>query len=523
MVFAQTTGPGNAPGARAASSEDAPLKALFDSKRYSQVMDLGEKVLARQKKGDADWLYTKVMMTAAATKCQPLLNSTELARQAYEANPSNPVVIDNYAALQMLSGDKELAGKLFQKGIQLAADDFYSYVGLAQVYAQDPKYGTSAALAQLARAEAAVKVSGASALALSTSPSVSLNLNLSQKWLLIGDQYLIMNEPKLALAAYLKAEATLAGTNAADGQDAAGHAERSNLSGLIDQSIYRAALGCDRIDLALKKRDAALASPAVMPEVLVLTAARLCPQTPAGEALAKQVYEKALASAGGDNEFLYRLGRAFGNGGQDKYARLCLEKSLVNNSSEGKYVVAYAAQLAKAQDNVSARRQLADLAKRYKLDEPTPQRSLAHGLARAGMAMLKEYDSDWASTARAVVRGSAKPTYKTAYATLLKIKCHCRFLSMQYTMRAQPGVVFAFIPDDKTPVAFLIYDGRTTSPAQVWDKIKNEATVVPLAKSESMRDFPQLVQVALDYSEAPYRPLKPYYNFNPLPLRLLSR
>jgi len=491
MMFAQSIdfSNGNSSG-RALAASAGGLKTLYDLKRYSQVVENGEKVLTGLKKGDGDWLYTKVLMTAASTKCQPLLNSTELARQAYEADPANVVVVDNYAALQLLGGDKELAGKLFQKGIQLAADDFYGHLGLAEVYAQDPAHGAAAALAELAKAEAA---------------SGTGSLSLSEKWLLIGDRYLLLNEPKMALAAYLKAE-----------DNNKREADR------VNQSVFRAALICGRMDLVSRRREAALGGASVMPEIYILSAAKLCPANAEGEALARRIYEKALAASGGDNEYLYKLGRAFGTGGQNEFGLLCLKKAAQNAQGEGKYVVAYAGQLARSGDNVEARRQLAELAKRYKLDEPTPQRSLAQGLARAGLALLKEYDSDWASTLRTAVRGSNRPVYKTAYATLLKIKCHCRFLSMQYTMRAQPGVVFAFIPDDKTPVAFLIYDSKTTSPAKVWDKIKNEATVEPLGKSETMSDFPQLVQVALDYAEAPYRPVKPYYEFNPLPMRVLT-
>ncbi|MBS1999603.1 MAG: hypothetical protein JSS86_24930 [Cyanobacteria bacterium SZAS LIN-2] len=473
------------------AAEQSQLGKLYAGHQYSKVMEVGEKILAAQKKGSPEWLATKVLMTAASVKCQPLLNCSNLAREAYEACPTNPIAVDNYAALQYQVGDRELAGKLFEKGVQLSARDFLPHVGLSEVYSMDARVGLTAAIAQLGLAEAATETGG---------------MSQAEKWLLIGDHYYVLNSFKLALAAYLHADRA---------------PDRAALEGRINQSVYRSALKNNQIDLAQKLRDAVLLGPAVAASTYVLTAEKLCANTAQGEALSGVVYERALQAPGTDGEFFYHLGRAFAASGQGKYAKLSFEKALQASPAEGKYVVAYAAELAREQDNVRARRQLTELAKRYRLDEPTPTRSLAQGLARAGLALLKEYDSDWASTARQVVRGQSLPAYKTAYARLDKIKCHCRFLSMQYTLRAQPGVVFAYIPDDKVPVAFLIYDSKSSTPAAVWDKIKDEATITPLPKEESLRDFPHVVQVALDYAEAPYRPLKPYYEFNPLPLRIL--
>jgi Flp pilus assembly protein TadD len=469
----------------------ADLKALYDRKRYQQVVEGGKKLLTRMNKGDVDYTRVTVLLSLAALKYQPPLIVAGLARDAYESGHGQETVpASNYGLLEIVVGDRELAEQLLQKVLQSAPDDFLSHLGLAELFAMDPKHDMASVTSEMARAEAADNTFG---------------LSPGDKWLLIGDDYLILDDPAKALTAYLMAE------------------KHSNpdLSARITQSIYRAALACGQLDLAKKRLDAALAAGAVSSEAYVLTAAKLCPPTDQGKALAKRVYDGAVAKTG-DSDVMYKLGRAFGKGGQDHYALLCFKEALKLCPDDDKYMVAYAAQLAKSGDNVLARRQLAILAKRFKLQEPTLQHALTQGLALAGLNLLDDYNSDWASAVKQALGGKPRPVYKTAYAQLLNIKCTCRLLAMQQTLRTQPGVIFGYIPNDKLAVAALIYDSKIGHPELVWAKISKEAKIVPLAKEETLRDFSQLVQVALDYSEAQYHPLKPSFSFNPLPMRQME-
>jgi tetratricopeptide (TPR) repeat protein len=274
--------------------------------------------------------------------------------------------------------------------------------------------------------------------------------------------------------------------------------------------------------LAKERLAAALATPNLPLEVYTLSATRLSSVGAGGGGLAKRLYEKALSENDSDNDLFYALGRAFGDAGDDAYALRCLGRAHEKEPEDSKFALAFAAQLARGGEKAAAARQLTAIVARARSQEPTPQRKMAQALAGAGLSLLPQYQKDWALTLKASLGGQSLPIFKTAYAGLFSIKCHCRLLTMQYTLHSQPGVVFSFIPDDKEPVAFIIYDSKTTSPGQVWQSLHDEAKAAPLVRSENLSDFYTLVKTALDYAEAPYRPEHPYYVFNTLPLRTLS-
>jgi tetratricopeptide (TPR) repeat protein len=492
----------NTPPAR----DYADVKALYEAHRYQSAVEAGKKLLAGMKKGEANYISLLVLVSLAALKCEPLWNASALVREASERDQGKSLVpLSNYGLLQIVVGDYDLAAKLLTQALQIDPADFLSHLGLAQDYALDPKHTVAEAMSEMAKAEAANNCFG---------------LDQGTKWLLIGDSYLVLNEPARALAAFQKAEQNMAkplpaGANAAQIKEA-----KANQTKLA-QSVCQAAISAGQLDLAGKKLDQAFAADEVPPDLFVLAAAKLCPVNPAGEARAKQIYNEAFLKA--TNSYLfYRLGRAFGTAGQDRYSRLCYEQARKMSPDDDRCIVAYAGQLARDGYNVMARKQLNIVANRFKLEEPTVQHFLTQGLTLAGQRLLDQADSDWASALRHSLGGHSTLVYKTAYARLSNIKCHCHLAAMQYKMRTQPGVVFSFIPEDKQPLAIIMYDPKLATPAPIWDKIKGEATVEPLPREESLNEFAPLVELALNYVEGTYHPAKPIFSFAPPPLRLMQ-
>ncbi|MBU6450480.1 MAG: hypothetical protein KGS72_01785 [Cyanobacteria bacterium REEB67] len=498
--------PATAPSDSASSLNS--LSAAYEQKHFAAVVKQGGDVLAGIKadvpRADAD--YLRVLVSLAAFKSQSLLTSAALFRQAYEACPG-AVTAANYGAVEMLVGDRQLARTLFNKALDYAPSDFCAHLGLAELAALEPKSAPAGADVELARAAAALGLDESAPL-----------------WSALADHYLLLKEPVAALSAYARAEKCLtaksagaAGTKAIDNQTTGD----ADLEKHLKQAIFRAALLAGNDALAGERLDAALATSNLPLEAYSLCASRLCRPDAAGDRLARRLYDKALAENGHDNDLFYALGRAFGEAGQDNFARLCLDRVHEREPEDSKFALACAAQLARGGHGSAAAKILSALVARAKSQEPTPQRKMAQALARAGLRLLPQYQKDWAAALKSTLAQPERPNFKTAFAALSAIKCHCRLLTMQYTLHDQPGVAFSYIPDDKEPVAFIIYDGKATEPLKVWRSLKDEAKAIPLGRSENLGDFYHLVKAALDYAEAPYRPEHPYYLFNTLPLRTL--
>jgi len=476
------------------ANDTASIKSLYDQQRYGESLAEGRALLTNMKTTDTDFARIESLVTMAAIRSVPLNQAAKLARQAYTNFPNNPIIISNLASVEMLVGDHQLTGELFEKALQLAPGDFLSHVGLAETRALDPKFGAPAALPELAKAESA---------------SENFGLDAGERWLIIGNAYKVLNEPAKSLAAYLQAEkfCPLARDN------------DKHLHRRIEQAIFRAALLSGDLEQAKKRLSEILADPTVPGETIVLTVAKLTPPGEGGKQFARQIYAKAGPATAASGYMRYLLARAYNAAGQDDMALDCFASSTRLDPRNSKALVAYAAQLAKVGRYVAARQKLVEVVQRENYAEPTPQSSLVQGLAWAGLAMLRAYDSNWASGVKNLVRSQSLPDLKTAYANLSNLRCYCRLLSMQHTLRVQPGVIFVCIPDDKSPVGLIVYDSKKTKPAFIWDKIKDEATVAPLAKTETISDFYRLVQLALDYAEAEYKPVHSYFNFDALPLR----
>jgi hypothetical protein len=493
--------PAFAQGANA-NGDYASLHKLFEGKQYKDVLAGADKLMATTAKSGSDYARLCALAAASAQKCQSLASVLAYAKAGYGAAPDNAVCATNYGAVEMVVGDRQLASQLFTKAIAEDDRDFDAHLGLSEVLALDPAQGTLKASEQLTKAQS-----------LAVTPA---------QWLSLGDHYLAFNEPLAALSTYNSAEAALAAVNDDD--------EKKDLTGRLNLATYRAALEADKASLAEQRLSAALAVPTWRSDLYTLTIAKLCNggnvavekegQT-AASALGQKIYDRALAQAGDNDELFYSMGRAFDKVGLKNLAKLSLTRAHQQDPGDGKFAVALAGFLSETNQNVAAQNLLSGMAAKIKASEPTAEKQMALGLSRAGIAMLTRFQNDWALTVRNTWRSRPVPLYKTAYADLQNIKCHCRLLTMQQTLRQQPGVIYAYIPDEKTPVAFLIYDSKVVQPAKVWQSLGTEASAKMLDRSENFTSFSQLVQSALDYAEAPYKPQTPYYVFNPMPLRLL--
>ncbi len=390
------------------------------------------------------------------------------ARAAYEANPNDLVAATNFAILQLQIGDRELAQSVFSASAKIHPHDYIAALGLAQAIANDPEQGATNALKQLDKVEKLPPAAG---------------VDICTRLVLTGDCYVGLKAFARAFALYRQAH-LLKPT------------DRS-----ISEKCCGAALASGQIDAAKPLLAQILPQESANQNLLLLLAqnGRALGSGP----LTNFILQSARANFATDADFYYHLGRAF-QADQNPAAGGCFSRAVTLSPDEGKFVLAHAALLTISHKEPEALALLKVMAGKSATQEPSQRRTLVAGLIKAGVDLLSQ---------------PGKHSYQVSTIQITSLSCLCKVAAINHILRTQPGVVFAQVPEGKGPRNLLIY-ATGQNPALVWSKMAKEAKYKLLPKAgPTITDFPTLYSVASTNYETDTIAAKPYYDFEPLPLR----
>lgn len=453
------------------------------------------------------------------------------AKEALSLNSESSLALTNYAALQFRYGDRDIARTYFEKALAIDSQDWRSRLGLGQCLAFNYSLTVKErginyqarpiqeAVLQLAQAEGG-PLSG---------------LRAEEKWLAIGDGYIVLHCYQKALSCYQKALAS----GFPDGYP---NVERERR--LIKTKLVKAAL------LAGDCRSAAPYVSELLTErlsdrdtlELIIDVYLSASHEKTGSDLERSLYQSLMMRLSSDfphdGYYFYKLGRAVERtnrqiepqeseaGRSNDQRKSLVELALLayrRGFSEGDFSAALALSrlLVLAGSNVEASSVMREAYQWALRSEPAASKIFDRRLAETFLTMNKERTGDLAFALKNTLVGVPKVKVRVSRARLLDWHCACKISSTHYVLAMSKSVIFAFLEPSHNGRGTIIYlpgVGKFGDQRDIWQRVAKEVSVKVLEDKE-IDSLSELIEIVLDCRDAKYEPIANSLQFEAPPLQ----
>jgi tetratricopeptide (TPR) repeat protein len=401
----------------------------------------------------------------------PLLNALASAKEAAKLAVGDACIQTNYGILLEKNGQRAEAVERFKKAEALGSKDYRPRVGIAQCLGVDGADGLTIAANELQAA-------------------IPLGEDSVDKWMAIGQTYLVLRQNAQASACFTKALKL-------DGQNYG--------------------LKVLRIKSALAEHDVATVK-ALVPDVLgdklsdrdVLLGLSLLPDNDFAPELKRRLSGIAERNYFGQGEFFYQLGRNFEVNKHLDMAFDAYQTALRYSPGECQYIVSEIGnRLAAGRDGEAVTIWGQSSAERKK-SPPTSSIPLDRSIFAHVFNSIGE------------LLQASDPGIHMVQAKFKNIKCGCRLPVIKTKMVAQPGVVFANLEDakEKDYPCTLVYDVKKNSADNIFKHVRQADDIIEVIADSPVQSIPELVHLIQIASDKPDKHVFSLWSFTPPPMEL---
>lgn len=505
-----------------------------------------------QKASGAERARAAIDLTCACQHADIAPVALALAKEALALNLDSSVALTNYACLQFLYGDRNVAKSYFEKALAVDPGDWRARLGLGQCLAfqysltvKDRGVNYSArpiqeALAQFARAQ-----DGAVA-----------GLRIEEKWLALGDSYLVVHSYDRALSCYRKALAASfpAGYPYVERDERMIKTRLVRAALLAGDSAAAAAFVSELLSARLADRDTLdllieVYLPAlVQPELTKSQSAAVSGAS--GQSAVESTFLALFTRLNEDfpheGYYFYKLGRAVercnallrnedekinsqaGRSGVERKSLKELSQSAYRRGvAEGDFEAALALTrlLSLAGAHVEASRVMREALQWTLRSEPAASRVFDRRLAETILLLNIEHSGDLAFALKKALVGVPGVKLRVSRARLLDWHCACKIASTHYVLAMSKSVLFAFLEPSHNGRGTIVYfpgDASNSSPGgghkDIWQRVAKEVSV-SVYEDREINTLAELVEIVLDCRDAKFEPITNYLHFEAPPLQ----